>query len=297
MDTTPYYHEGDLLPSAALGFRDHMVTGLTSRAICEQLKGEQELASMYQKLASDLSSAIIVLWKTDLWGAALKGSEIFDNKPYPWVDRIKAPQMLLLPNRDLLISEHPDPEVAHKYSNRVLAGVLIGVWETVITATVILHAAANTELTIQASKGILSPKQAIDILSPEAMFNWMDLDQPIERRTFRDIAALYEFMNQPFVSLESGVSRQIRRHAERKSLPVPDLRVIHLRRALPASSTRDDKPVEWTCSWLVSGHWRMQWYPSKQSHNPKYIAPFVKGPTDKPLKSPKPSSTIYKVDR
>lgn len=34
---------------------------------------------------------------------------------------------------------------------------------------------------------------------------------------------------------------------------------------------------------LVSGHWRRQWYPSLQTHKPKWINPYVKGPEDAPF--------------
>jgi hypothetical protein len=34
---------------------------------------------------------------------------------------------------------------------------------------------------------------------------------------------------------------------------------------------------------IVSGHWRNQWYASGQVHRQIWISPYVKGPEDQPL--------------
>ena len=49
---------------------------------------------------------------------------------------------------------------------------------------------------------------------------------------------------------------------------------------------------EYRHRWLVSGHFRNQWYRSEQTHKVIWIAPYVKGPDDAPLKP-----TVYKVSR
>ena len=40
---------------------------------------------------------------------------------------------------------------------------------------------------------------------------------------------------------------------------------------------------DWSHRWLVSGHWRNQWYPSEGVRRPIWIDAFVKGPSDAPL--------------
>jgi hypothetical protein len=35
--------------------------------------------------------------------------------------------------------------------------------------------------------------------------------------------------------------------------------------------------------WLVNGHWRNQWYPSREEHRPVWIDPHIKGPKEAPL--------------
>ena len=41
--------------------------------------------------------------------------------------------------------------------------------------------------------------------------------------------------------------------------------------------------VDWANRWWVSGHLRAQWYPSRQAHSLKWIAPHVEGPAGKPF--------------
>jgi len=46
------------------------------------------------------------------------------------------------------------------------------------------------------------------------------------------------------------------------------------------------EPPEWHVQWLGSGLSRRRWYPLAKAHKPRYIAPYVKGQQDKPLKTP-----------
>jgi hypothetical protein len=47
------------------------------------------------------------------------------------------------------------------------------------------------------------------------------------------------------------------------------------------------EPIAWSRRWLVSRHWREQWFPSEQRHKSIVIEAYVKGPPDKPLILPK----------
>lgn len=62
--------------------------------------------------------------------------------------------------------------------------------------------------------------------------------------------------------------------------------IILLRRMveLRKGAQGEGEPIEWSCQWWVSGHWRRQWHPSTKTHKPTWIAPYIKGPPDKPLK-------------
>ena len=77
--------------------------------------------------------------------------------------------------------------------------------------------------------------------------------------------------------------RAVRRAAQRLGMTeIRDVVVCELRRAKP-------RGYEWpesgegghlTHRFMVSGHWRQQWYPSEGRHKQKWIAPYIKGPDD-----------------
>ena len=101
------------------------------------------------------------------------------------------------------------------------------------------------------------------------------------------------------VSPETTVNRALRRRMEtdtRLKLE-PVVRVIELRRRVYSSHPASEHTgaTEFACQWMVRGHWRQQWYPSLNRHQPKWIMPYVKGPEDKPLKPP--SATVFAVVR
>lgn len=57
-------------------------------------------------------------------------------------------------------------------------------------------------------------------------------------------------------------------------------RMVELRKGKHAGV----QPVEWSCQWWVSSHWRHQWCPGRKTHKWIYIMPYIKGPPEKPLK-------------
>lgn len=79
--------------------------------------------------------------------------------------------------------------------------------------------------------------------------------------------------------------------------PSDRARIVYLRRRVYAESTclGAEAQRHYSCQWLVSGHWRQQPYPSEGAVRPKWILPYVKGPSDKPLKAP--TKTVYAVVR
>lgn len=102
------------------------------------------------------------------------------------------------------------------------------------------------------------------------------------------------FLNSHFVdvSKKRPSDTDKRWHGRRVGDPAA-LNVVTLR-----SSVRDAVAVErgegpqWKQRWLVRGHLRAQWYPSTKSHQIIWIAPYLKGPEDAPLKTP-----VYRVAR
>jgi hypothetical protein len=108
------------------------------------------------------------------------------------------------------------------------------------------------------------------------------------------------WLQQRVVSLSFGhVERHRRKQLARENDAIVqgEVKVIQLRRSesRPASHGGDDGEArEWSCRWIVSGHWRNQPY-KDGSRKLIYIMPFVKGPSDKPLKTA--AHTVYQVSR
>lgn len=94
---------------------------------------------------------------------------------------------------------------------------------------------------------------------------------------------------------------QADRHSRKRILrdfpgSVTDVHVVRLRRTERQGA--DYAPMsdrEYTCRWLVRGHWRQQYYPSRGERSPIWIMPYIKGPDDMPIKTP--SATVFACNR
>lgn len=93
------------------------------------------------------------------------------------------------------------------------------------------------------------------------------------------------------------VERHRRKQLAREYKDAPplssDVQIIALRRTASSAHQGSGDSVAWSCRWVVSGHWRQQ--PYKAGRRLRYILPYVKGPEDKPLKTP--TTTVYAVKR
>jgi len=95
-----------------------------------------------------------------------------------------------------------------------------------------------------------------------------------------------------------SVSANIVGKATARRLPPdfePICHVITLRKTIHDHVEGEESFVEWSHRWLVRGHWRQQYFPSSNTHAPVWISPYVKGPEDKPFKTPLP--TVYAVTK
>ena len=95
------------------------------------------------------------------------------------------------------------------------------------------------------------------------------------------------------------MSRPVRRVMQRRGERVPYVHVVSLRqverKSKEADHEHEKRSVEWQHSWIVSGHWRQQWYPSENTHHELYVQEYLKGPSEKPLLPPR--GKLYKVVR
>lgn len=78
------------------------------------------------------------------------------------------------------------------------------------------------------------------------------------------------------------VDRAERRRLARRGIQPQAVRVITLRTAHSAGPGSAEAR-EYHHRWIVRGHWRNQWLPSRRVHRPIWIAPHLKGPEDAPL--------------
>jgi len=94
------------------------------------------------------------------------------------------------------------------------------------------------------------------------------------------------------------MGRAAKRRTERSTYAAPEpgtITIIKLRREYQQQHEEHvPGTVDWSHRWMVSGHWRNQWYPSLGRHQAKYIPPYVKGPEDKPFV---PKDRIWSVEQ
>jgi hypothetical protein len=77
--------------------------------------------------------------------------------------------------------------------------------------------------------------------------------------------------------------RPVRREAKRYGLMDRDVLVVRLRRERSKPTEDEHGPANYSHRFIVSGHWRNQWYPASNEHRQIYISPYVKGDESLPL--------------
>jgi hypothetical protein len=81
---------------------------------------------------------------------------------------------------------------------------------------------------------------------------------------------------------DAEYDRAARRRLQKQGIEPPTVRVINLRRVAHSAGT-GESDRERHHTWIVRGHWRNQWYPSRGVNRPIWIAPHLKGPEGLPL--------------
>lgn len=118
------------------------------------------------------------------------------------------------------------------------------------------------------------------------------------RRFIKHLQSFWAFVQQKVVEVETTqMPRPIRKRAEKQDRKVSELKVVRLRRLARESvkpAPEGGKEIHWSHRWVVRGHWRNQFYASLNDHRAVWIYPFIKGPTEKPLRMRK---TIFDVRR
>lgn len=92
-------------------------------------------------------------------------------------------------------------------------------------------------------------------------------------------------MQQPLAAVERERSAPLdSRRARRAGMEDTGITVVRLRHLKTATGAAVVRPKEYRHRWIVRGHWRNQWLPSRGVHRPTWINPHVKGPEHAPIK-------------
>jgi len=106
------------------------------------------------------------------------------------------------------------------------------------------------------------------------------------------LVSFFLFIKQSLLGISHRqVTRATKRRIEHKNLSEIGVVILRTKHYKPSGEEVD---VEWSCQWLVRGHWRQQPYPSEGIYRPIWIEPYIKGPEDKPMKNPE---KIFDVKR
>lgn len=124
-----------------------------------------------------------------------------------------------------------------------------------------------------------------DVLEP-----WFFRREPARRRQqywWQLVQSTLRLMQEwkPASRYDMRPDRPARRAAKRAGFHDREIIVVRLRRKRSLSE-RLGGVANYSHRFLVSGHWRNQWFPSTNTHRQVWISPYVKGPDDKPLKTP-----------
>lgn len=114
----------------------------------------------------------------------------------------------------------------------------------------------------------------------------------------RFILAAHAWVTQKIlVHGDGAIERHRRKDYVRKHGVEPlAVKVVQLRRVeRKVTNQAGQSSVEWSCRWMVGGHWRNQACGVKHGERRlRYIEPFLKGPDDKPLRV---SERVFEVAR
>lgn len=80
--------------------------------------------------------------------------------------------------------------------------------------------------------------------------------------------------------------KRFARATQKKREDIEPITIVTLRRMRNRSEEEHEgegHPQPWSHRWIVSGHWRNQYYPSLGEHRYIWIHPYIKGPDDKPF--------------
>jgi len=261
----------------ALEFRDTLIARLRMHADriakIDQIDPVKPL-----HVAAAIQAASLVLWAPEMQLAATAGQEHFVGLDWNPDALVPPLQLWLLPHQKRIRSDVD--RFLHENDYRLVA-IMVGT---------------------QASEGggmgcifLLLPDSGVSKDRPP-MMRAQELTGKIGESA-SNVAAMCGFMALDIVELERTrlTGADVRLCHSWKRTP-PDIRTVVLRRKKFATASNSQSSIDWSCRWVVSGHWRRQWCPSINGHRPTFIEGYVKGPESKPLMA-HTAERVYAVTR
>lgn len=114
-------------------------------------------------------------------------------------------------------------------------------------------------------------------------------DDEISTLFYANTVAQLQFLSMPFIETQATpLPRPERRRMKRERREEPFIGTIILRhRQSDTHEKGDHSAVDWSCTWIVSGHWRKLHQPRiSDGAQTTYVHPYLKGPEGLPLKMP-----------
>lgn len=237
-------------------------------------------------ISAAMSVASPFLWRTELWTLAETAARAYQ----PRGDEIWHEDLFQSPlaywgfETDLFIP----PEIALGFQENGL-----GDWSADIESGHI----QSYVWSVQTGKIVCAPIFAFDGFFLPVSMECGDIGQPVYTGNPMLMVsyAQHEWVKSPYVVRERQIASRAFRRRQPGEARVPEVNVIRLRPRLSVNKHGESEQRAWNHRWFVSGHWRQQPYPSLGITRPKWIAPYLKGPDDKPLMPVRP--TVFAVVR
>jgi hypothetical protein len=232
-------------------------------------------------LLGAMELAVPVLWRGEMRQAAINGADYFIGHGYR-SETINPSIQLWVFDSDLT-----SPAVlGSQYKHLSLDAILITdsaqqawgiqIWRPSLYS---IPLAAIERMFHHFEKYGVPPKDLSPVICP------LRLPKKAKGKAEAAVIAMLEFMDLELASLAPlRLPRPDRRRLAKAHQKEPDVRVVILRRERQKVVKTIEQQVEWSCQWVVAGHWRNQWYPSADVHRPIFIEPYIKGPENKPIK-------------
>ena len=271
-------------------------------------------------LRTVLGNIDIVIWKPDMWGAAVRGhgdafeTEVFQESDIPPTMQIWQWEGKTGPASPAFFPEMFDLDVpCGCVSWIVLRSTVIMGWHTrpseaIIRASLDANWMPEGSATGNSQDGLVmcavfsplevQPGGIVPNLPRLRFFPMISIGDEIG--PYSRLMAGLRLMNLPLVeSEEVRLPRPTRRRMEKTKQVVPTIRTIILRRPKQRAKTEveEAKHIDWQCRWIVDGYWRKGHMRGDKRIAPHYVSSHAKGPEGKPLKPPRQNVFVVKREK